>query len=278
MKHFTTASLAAAALLLPVLAMAQTGVAPTAAGVGAKPELRAEGAGARARTTASSTVEAARAERAKEKAIQEIDRRIASMNALLTRIESMKKVSDTLKVNLRTNVQTQIDGFTALKAKIEADTDLATLKADIKTITESYRIYALVLPQGRISAAADRMVTIINMMAGTGTKLQARVNAAAQAGNDTTAVAAALSDLGTQLTSAQQHASEAVSAVAPLAPDNGDKSVFEKNNAAIKKAHEELKAGQANIVAARKDIETVLKGLKGMKAAASASSTTPVSQ
>lgn len=279
MKHLTTASLASAALaaslFVPMLALAQVG-----AGAGAGVEARTTAAGAkiRANITASTTAETARIARAKDKAAQEIDRRIEALTSLMTRIDAMNKVSDTLKANLKTNVQTQIDGFTALKAKIEADTDLATLKTDIKSITESYRIYMLVLPQGRISAASDRMATIINMMASTGTKLQARINAAAQAGNDTTAVAAALADLGTQLTSAQTHAQTAINTVAPLVPDNGDKTVIESNKAALEKARQELKAGQAAIVAGRKDIATILKGLKGMKAAASASSTTQVSQ
>ncbi len=271
MKHFTTASIAsitlAASLLVPMFAFAQAGAAPADSG-----------ARVRANITASSTAETARIARAKDKAVQEVDRRVAALNALLTRVEAMNKVSDTLKANIKTNVQTQIDGLIALKAKVEADTDLAMLKTDIKSITESYRVFMLVIPQGRIAAASDRMATIINMMASTGAKLQARINAATQAGNDTTAISAALTDLGAQLTAAQTHAQAAINIVAPLVPDNGDKTVKASNEAALSKAREELKAGQAAIVLGRKDIATLLKGLKGMKAAPAASSTTQVSQ
>jgi hypothetical protein len=241
-------------------AAAEANVAPTSAALNA-----------RAKVTASSTAETTRAERAKDKASQEIDRRVASLNALLTRVTAMTKVSDQLKANLKANVQNEIDAFNALKVKIDADTDLATLKTDVQSVTQSYRVYMLVLPQGRITAASDRMATVITMMASVGTKLQARINTAKGAGSDTSKLEEALTDLGTKLTSAQTHAQAAVGAIAPLVPDQGDKTVQEKNDAAIKSAQAEIKAGTADLVDARKDIAAIIKGLGTLKASASAS-------
>jgi hypothetical protein len=257
--------------LVPVLAFAQAGAA-VQTNAEAAVTTPAGGASLRAKVTTSSTAETTRAERAKEKAVKEIDRRIASLNAIVERISLMSKVTDLLKTNLKTNTQNQINALTALKVKIEADTDLATLKTDVKSITDAYRIYALVMPQARITAAADRMATIINMLVSVGTKLQARINAAKAGGADTTALEAAWADLGTKLGSAQEHAQAAVNLVMPLAPDQGDKTVMASNETILKLAQGEIKLGQADLVAARKDVAAIIKGLGSLKANTSATS------
>lgn len=253
---------AAISLMLPVLAFAQIG-----AGINTNVN-----AHVRATLTASTTAETTRAAGAKEKANKEIDRRIASLTALLARIEQMTKVTAELKANIKSTVQAQIDGLVQLNAKIDADTDLATLKADVKMVTDSYRIYVLVMPQVRIAAATDRMITIVNMMNSVGVKLTARVNTAKAAGADTAALDAALTDLASRLTSVQAHAQAGFNLVAPLVPDQGDKTVMASNEAEIKKAQAEIKAGQADLVAARKDIAVVVGGLAKLKTNANANS------
>ena len=258
-------------LFAPVFAFAQVGAAVNTNAAANITTTNAQ-VGVRAKVMASSTAETTRAARAKEKAAQEIDRRIASLNALVARITAMSKVADTLKTNIKTNVQAQIDGLTALKTKIEAHTDLATLKTDVKSVTDSYRIYMLVMPQTRITAAADRMATVINMMFGVGTKLQARINSAKASGADTAALEATLVDLGAKLSSAQTHATAAVNLIVALTPDNGDKTVMASNEAAIKNAQKEIKAGHEDLVAGRKDITSIIKGLATLKVSATASS------
>ena len=225
-----------------------------------------------ATVAASSSADTTRAARAKDKGDQEIDRRVAALNALMTRVGEMTKITEQIKTSIKTNIQNQIDGFVALKAKIDADTDLATLKTDVLSVTQSYRIYILVIPQARITAAADRMATVINMMGEVGTKLQARVNTAKGAGADTASLEAALTDLAAKLTSAQAHAQASVTAIAPLAPDQGDKTVQATNDAAIKKAQGEIKAGTQDLVDARKDIATIVGGLAKLKTNANVNS------
>jgi hypothetical protein len=265
------AALLGITLLVPAFAMAQTAGVNTTAQAQVTPT--SAGLTLRAKVTASSTAETTRAARAKDKAAQEIDRRIASLNKLLARITAMKKVSVELKGTIKTNVENQINGFTALKAKIEADTDLATLKTDIKSITDSYRIYILVMPQVHISAAADRMATIINMMAEVGAKLQARIADAKTKGADTTALEASLTSLGTKLGSAQAHAEASINLIAPLVPDQGDQTIRAKNEAEIKKAQAEIKSGHEDLVAARKDISNIISGLGKINAQGNASTT-----
>ncbi|HVV15022.1 MAG TPA: hypothetical protein VHD55_01315 [Candidatus Paceibacterota bacterium] len=221
--------------------------------------------------TASTTVSAAVMTRAKEKANTEIDRRVKVLQDLAVRVGAMTKVTADFKANLNTNVQTQISGLAALKTKIAADQDGPTLRADISSITQAYRIFALVVPQARIAAAADREATIINMLAGIGAKLQARVQAAGAAGGNVTDVTAELTRMGESLGSAQAHAQAAVASSAVLVPDGGDKDKMKANTDALVSARKEVGAAHADLAAARKSVDTILKSLHALAPAAAAS-------
>ena len=204
----------------------------------------------------------------------EITRRITALTDLNTRIQAMQKVTDAFKAGISASITNEINTLTSLKAKIDADTDLATLKTDIQSITASYRVFALVLPQGRIAAAADREVTLVSMLSTLGAKLQARIQAAQQGGTDVTAMTAALTDMAAKLQDAQTQAEASVTASASLAPDGGDKTKMAANTAALKTARADLKTAQTDLVAARKDVTTIVTGLGKVKATTTASSTT----
>lgn len=264
-----TAALLTAGIVLaaPAFALAQA-VDTTVTG---SADVRAAGL----RASASTTISVAVMTRAKTKADTEIDRRIKALTELNTRVSAMTKVTADFKQNLATNIQTQITGLTALKAKIDADEDGATLRTDVQSVTQAYRVFALVMPQARIAAAADREATIINMLAGIGTKLQARIAAAGTAGVDVSAMNTALTDMGTKLASAQTHAQAAVNNSATLTPDGGDKDKMKTNTDALVAARKEVEAARQDLVAARKDVDVILKGLRAA-AGASASSTVQV--
>ncbi len=205
---------------------------------------------------------------AKTRGDTELDRRVTSLTDANTRVQAMQKVTDTFKQNLATALETQISAFGALKAKIDADTDATTLKTDVQSITQSYRVYALVLPQVRIAAAADRGVTIVGMMQILGEKLAARVAAGTTAGANTTALQATLTDLGAKISDANTQAQAAVSVSASLTPDNGDTTKMASNNAVLKTARTDLTTVNTDLKAARVDITTIVKGLAKINVAA----------
>ena len=102
----------------------------------------------------------------------EITQRINSLNNLTTRINAMQKVSPAEQGTLASSLQDEVTAMTNLKTMIDADTTASTLKADMQSITQSYRIYMLILPQASIAAASDRVLTIVDLMNGVNTKLQ----------------------------------------------------------------------------------------------------------
>ncbi len=258
----TISTLAAMSLLLPALALAQS------VGVNANVHVNAATS-----IGGSATISATAMTTAKSRADKEIDRRITALNALNTRVQAMTRVTSSFKAQLSTNIQSQISSLTTLKSKIDADTDSAALKTDIKSITTSYRIYALIMPQSHIAAAADRAVNIATMESALGAKLKVRVDAAAAAGSDTTALNALLADLASSTTAAVVQAQAAVTLTAALQPDNGDKTLQQSNLKALQDAHKDLQAAQQDLVQGRKDITNIVQDLRALGASGSASTT-----
>lgn len=212
----------------------------------------------------------------KNRADQEIARRIDALNQLNTRIQAMTKLTTTEKATLDTSINTQVSTLTALKAKIDADSDITTLKTDVKSITESYRIFMLIIPQGRITVASDKLKSAAEVEAALAAKLTARIDADTAAGKDTAAEKKALADMQAKIADANIQADAAVALVANLSPDGGDKAKATANAQALKDARAKIKMGLKDIVSARDDARTIVKGLAiNASGSAAASTTTP---
>lgn len=203
-----------------------------------------------------------------------INARVAALNLLETRINQMVRVSGTDKAALDATLQGAVSEMTTLKAKIDADTDAATLKTDVQSITKSYRIYLLVLPQGRITAAADRVMDIVGLFNDLSAKLQLRITEAQTAGQNVTALNASLSDMNAKTSDANIQAEAAVNEIINLQPDNGVQATFQSNLAALKDARAKIKVAAADLKTARQDAGSIVKALASMKISAAATSTT----
>ncbi len=252
-KFITPVALAATALLalgiLPALAATTTFAAAAAA-----------------KTTAATNT------RIMSRADKEITRRVDALDTLTARLNEMQKLSSDEITSLSSSLHAQISTLTALQAKVTADaSDTTALRADAQSITSSYRIFALVLPQGAIEAAADRVLTIVDSMNTLGTKLQARIASSTAAGNNTSSSVAAYADFTAKVSDAQTQANAAVAEVSPLTPDMGNQAQFQANLTALKDARSKIQAAQKDLVAARKDAGTIVKSLIQFDASANAS-------
>lgn len=234
-------------------------------------------------TTASTSVKvdaklATRIETGKNRATQEIDRRIEALNALNTRIGALVRVGADEKARFSNSIQAQITELATLKAKISADTDIETLKADVKSITDSYRIFKLVIPQGHVIATIDSIVTEINMLASLGAKLETRIKALESSGTDVKSLMTLLTDMSVKITDAKVQADAAFKLTASLIPDNGDKAKMKANDDALASARAKIKIARSDFEAARKDAHKIVTELKKtkVKTDVSATSTTRV--
>lgn len=257
----------------PLLALAQNISASGSAGIAASSS--GISAGAHASTTARAQNQQNKGEKlnarladAKDRADQEITRRIDTLNQLKARVAGMKRIGATDQTELQASLAAQISAMNTLSAQIEADDATSSLKSDIQSITASYRIYALVVPQAAIIAAADRVLGIVVTMQDLSTKLHARVDGAGSA-----ALTSTLSEYDTKVADARIQANAAVSEVSSLKPDNGDDTVKASNAAALRDARAKIQIAQQDLTVARQDAGTIVKGLPKGSASTNASST-----
>lgn len=137
-----------------------------------------------------------------EKAAHMIDERIANLNNLITRITNDKRLSPTDKTNFITDIQTTITSLTNLKAKILADTDITTARADAKSIVTSYHIYLIFEPKERLSVIIDNLLTVTTNVQGLMTQVQGMLTTLQSQGKDITALQALVTDINSKLSDA----------------------------------------------------------------------------
>jgi len=277
--NIVTFSVVAGALLSVVLpASAQTISVSGASSVihvlpaSAKPGYRATSTRAMARSAASASTTAARIAAAQQRAGTEIANRITALNNLASRIESMTKLSDSEKSSISSDLQSEVTNLSSLQGTINTDVSTTSLKTDMQSITKAYRVYALVVPQGSIAAAADRVNTLVTSFTTIAGKLQTRITAAS-AGNDVSSITSALTDLSAKVSDAGTQASAATSEVANLQPDNGDATILASNTAALKDARAKLQTATQDLETARTDANTIVKALQALPQTSSATTT-----
>jgi hypothetical protein len=243
-------------VIVPVFVRASVGVTADASGT----------VGARIIAIALS----ARIKNIQTRANEEITRRINALNALDARIEAMQKVSATDKANLSTTIQSQITAMNTLETQVGVDAaanSTSSLLSDVKSITGSYRIFALVIPQGAIEAAADRILDVAGAMTTLSGDFSTRITAAQSAGASVTAVDATLTDFNAKIAAANAEANAATAEVASLVPDGGVTAQMQANTAALKDARSKIQVGQQDLISARTDAQSIIKALVGFEKA-----------
>lgn len=195
-------------------------------------------------------------EKLQERAEKEINRRIESLNKLITKINDFKKLSETQKSSLTTQIQAEITSLQALLVKIQEDTDIDTLKEDIKSIVSSYRIYALFIPKIQIITAADRLLYISDKMSSQAALLETKIDQSATSGNNVSELNILLADMNTKIVDAKNHAQSAIDAVTPLTPEG-----FPGNKSILQSARQMVVSSLHDLNTARQDARKILVGL-----------------
>lgn len=85
--------------------------------------------------------------------------RLASLQKLLTRVQNDKRLTDSDKTSFTTDINTTIASLNTLKAKIDADTDAATTRADVRSIVTNYRIYEIYEPKLILLIVINNLLT-----------------------------------------------------------------------------------------------------------------------
>ncbi len=181
--------------------------------------------------------------------------RLTSLNTLLSRVQSDTRLSTDEKTTLTSNINTMISNLQSLKTKIDGDTDLATARADRKSIVTSYHVFVTFEPQ-------LRLLTIVNNLQSTTATIQALVPQLSQLsatfksqGNDTTTIDAAIADISTQLT--------AITTLLNTDASTLQSVVLTNNNyqATFTGVRQDLAKVRADFAQIRHDMTTILSGM-----------------
>jgi hypothetical protein len=196
----------------------------------------------------------------KKRADSEITRRINSLTELMSKINTLKKLSVTDKSSLVTKLQAEINNLNILKTKIDADTDLVMLKTDVSSIVQSYRVYLVFLPQTRILITADSMGTTADNLTTLSNKLQTLITGSGETGATLTNLQNLLTDMQAKIKDAQTQYQAADTEVLPLTPQG-----YPGNITSLKDARLKLKTGTTDLKIARDDAKQLVKVLRSLK-------------
>jgi hypothetical protein len=185
----------------------------------------------------------------------EIDRRFDTLTALSNAIKASKVMAPSDAAALQAEISSTRSGLTSLKAAIDSETVVLTLKADIVKIATDYRVYLLVVPQVHLVNGADGILAAQARFSDVNTKLSARIAAAKAAGKDTTAAQADLDAMNAAVSKAVGLATPLPAALLALTPAqyNGGTAgpVLTNARAAIVSARDDLKSAVADAQACR---------------------------
>jgi hypothetical protein len=116
----------------------------------------------------------------------EIDRRLVTITELQGRVAAAGALTDADRAALQSQLAADTSGLTALRAQVDGETDVTTLRADLKTIVTDFRIYVLMVPKTAEVIAADTELSAVTRLGTVESKLQARIDVDKAAGNDVT--------------------------------------------------------------------------------------------
>jgi len=129
----------------------------------------------------------------------EINRRLVTVQTLLDHVSNPNGLTDSDRSALQSLLTADSTGLTTLKAKIDGETDVTTLRTDIGTIVTGYRIYLLMVPMTAEVISADNEAAAVGRLTTVAGKLQARITADLNAGKDVTQAQADLDAMTTAL-------------------------------------------------------------------------------
>ncbi len=196
----------------------------------------------------------------KMRASKEIDRRVSSLIQLIDRVNGFKRLTSDQKTTFVNELQSQISSLNALKTKINADTDMITLRTDVQSVITSYRIYALFIPQMHILAADDILTTTASQSSVFAGKLQSRIDKMKSEGMDTSMMQGLMTDLQQKLSDANTQLQNVVTAVVGLTP-----SGYPGNKTALQSARTMLQTARIDLENARSDALKIMADLLSMK-------------
>lgn len=193
----------------------------------------------------------------KERADKEIERRIKVLNNLLERLGDIKRLSPSEASSFESQVQSEITDLNVLKTKIDSDTDITTLRTDVRSIIGSYRVFAFFIVDINLTITADRMTRIVDNMTLVYNKLSVRIQKQQKEGKNVTELLSLLSDMNTNLNNAKTTIQGVQTELSGLSVQG-----YPQNRVTLLDARQKLKTAFSYIKTAFSDGKRIILGLE----------------
>jgi hypothetical protein len=178
-------------------------------------------------------------------------KRIASLNAAITKATDAKGLTSSDRSTILGTLNADLTGMKGLASKIAADTTASTARADVRSIYTTYRVYAVALQQARIARVADRLTgTAILRLTTVAAKLAPKV-----AGNAD--LQAKLDDLNTQVATASSDTDGLAGAALAVTP-----SAYDANHDVMAPLRDKARAAAAAAKQAAQDAKAIAQALR----------------
>jgi hypothetical protein len=195
-----------------------------------------------------------RVEAAKRLASGAITRRVLALRDLQTAARATVRLTDADRATLTNQLQDQVNGLTSLNAKIQGDSDEATVRADAGKIITDYRVYVLTIPKARGAVVADIELTAADRLSKLADRLQRTIDASTK---DTTKARSDLAAL-------QAKVMAVTGAVAPLSGPllALQPAGYPGNRTTLEQARTTLRTGRTGLSDAATYVRQVIADLK----------------
>jgi hypothetical protein len=186
-----------------------------------------------------------------------IDNRVSRITALQNFVTSSQHVTSDHRSTLTSQLSAASSGLSALKTKIDGDTDPSTLRTDCRSIVEDYRIYVLVSPKVREVLVADAETDIASRLSSIATRIQTAIDNAKAKGKDETAAQSDLDQMKTAITNGQSAIGGVASSVIDLQPSD-----WPGAHTTLVNGRQSLRTGRDDLRSARDDGRNAVSALR----------------
>jgi chromosome segregation ATPase len=181
-----------------------------------------------------------------------ITQRLNTLNRLKAQVAADNRLSDADQATLTTQLDAQITALNTLKAKLDAETTVTAVQADLAQLATNFRTNELIAPKIALLRTIAGVEQALDNLTTTAASLQTQIDTAKTAGRNVTFLQRRLDAANTRIQQAQTRLDSLRSAV--LALDSDD---FNANPAVLARLRTQLAQVQTRYQLAASDIQTV---------------------
>jgi hypothetical protein len=194
-----------------------------------------------------------RVDRVKARCLAQIQRRQSALTEMDNRLDQARALTDAHRAALKRIDTQSSDGLSSLANEIQAEDNIAELRAECRRIVEDFRVFALVRPRARVVLASDRELAAVDKLHNVQARLQSAIDKAKADGRDTSAAEGDLAAMKTAVDAAASKAGAVYDDVIGLSPSdfNANPNVLEPSVSSVKAGRDDLKTAVSDAKAAR---------------------------